>query len=211
MKFVIVQSKSTKAEILRVLKTTGRLSITEMAKKLSITDMAVRRHIHSLERDDFVQSIMNRQTKGRPSKIYELSQKGEELFPKRYKQLSMELLHELKLAGQESLIAELFLRRKKRLLEKHESETSGKSFSEKLYALKELQASEGFMPEMTNVNGVIHFKEFNCPYVEAAKEFKQICTSERELMKELLQTDSVKVASCMAEGESCCHYIINPK
>lgn len=179
--------------------------------KLNITDMAVRRHIYTLERDDLVQSIMNRQTKGRPSKIYQLSLKGEELFPKRYKQLSIDLLHELKSAGQESFIAELFIRRKKRLVEKYELETPGKKFSEKLNALKELQTSEGFMPEIEEVDGVIHFKEFNCPYVEVAKDFKQICTSERELMKEFLQTDAVKVASCMATGDSCCHYIINPK
>jgi len=208
---MLVHPKSTKAQILSLLKTSEGLSITEIAEELDITDMAVRRHIHSLELDNLITSVTNRQTKGRPSKLYQLSQAGEELFPKKYKQLSIDILQELKAAGQESLIAELFTKRKKRLVEKYKFEVSGLSFDEKLDVLKSIQDAEGFMSEITIENGVVHFKEFNCPYVETAKEFRQICASEKELVKELLQTDAVKVESCMALGGSCCHYIISQK
>ncbi|MFO1445308.1 HTH domain-containing protein [Bacillus sp. Bva_UNVM-123] len=208
--FVLVHPKSTKAQIISLLKTSEGLSITEIAAELNITDMAVRRHIHSLELDNLITSVTNRQTKGRPSKLYQLSKEGEELFPKKYKQLSIEILQELKAVGQESLINDLFLKRKKRLVEKYEFETAGKSFNEKLEVLKSIQEAEGFMPEITVENGVVHFREYNCPYVETAKEFGQICASEKEFLKELLQTDTVKIQSCMASGSSCCHYVISP-
>lgn len=209
--FVLVHPKSTKAQILSLLKTSEGLSIAEISSSLEITDMAVRRHIHSLELDNLIKSVMNRQTKGRPSKLYQLSHKGEELFPKRYKQLSIEILQELKAAGQESLIIELFTNRKKRLIEKYKLEASGKSFEEKLEVLKAIQDAEGFMSEITIENGVVHFKEYNCPYVETAKEFHHICTSEKEFLKEFLQIDNVKVKSCMASGASCCHYTLSSK
>ncbi|MBU8880801.1 HTH domain-containing protein [Bacillus sp. FJAT-29790] len=208
---MLMHPKSTKDQILGFFKKSGRLSITDIANELQITDMAVRRHIHSLELEGLVESITQKQTKGRPSKVYQLSPKGEELFPKRYKQLSIELLKELKEIGQESVITNIFTRKKNGLVEQYKTETLGKSIMEKLEALKEIQASEGFMPEISVKNGVIHFKEFNCPYVEAAKEFRQICASEKVLIKELLETDAVKVESCMAAGDHCCHYVIDQK
>ena len=209
--FVLVHPKSTKAQILSLLKTSEGLSITEISSELGITDMAVRRHIHSLELDNMITSVTNRQTKGRPSKLYQLSHTGEELFPKRYKQLSVEILQELKAAGHETLITDLFTSRKRRLIEKYKFEVSGKSFQERLEVLKALQDAEGFMPEITIEKDVVHLKEYNCPYDETAKEFRHICVSEKEFVKELLQTDDVTVKSCMASGANCCHYMIRPK
>jgi predicted ArsR family transcriptional regulator len=206
---MLVGAKSTKDLILRLIKTSGRLSIIEMASELGITEMAVRRHIQILEKDSYIESVILRQTKGRPSKLYQLTKKGEDLFPKKYKQLSVELLKELKSMGQESLITELFTRRKNRLVQQYEIQTSEKTFEEKLEILTEIQSMEGFMPEIRKEKGQIHLKEYNCPYIETAAEFKQICKSEKEFIKDFLDTQEVEIKSCMAAGDGCCHYIIN--
>lgn len=203
-----VGENSTKEEILRLIKTAGKLSILEMARELGITEMAVRKHIQALEKDGFIRSAIQRQTKGRPSKLYQLTAKGEDLFPKKYKQLSVELLTELKSMGQGHLITELFSRRKNRLVQKYEIQTAGKSFSEKLQVLEDLLLLEGFMPEVRIEEGQVHLKEFNCPYIETAEEFKQICRSEKEFIKDFLSADYVDIKSCMATGDGCCHYII---
>ncbi|CAM3471092.1 helix-turn-helix transcriptional regulator [Cytobacillus oceanisediminis] len=205
---MLVGAKSTKDLILRLIKTSGRLSIIEMASELGITEMAVRRHIQILEKDAYIESVILRQTKGRPSKLYQLTKKGEDLFPKKYKQLSVELLKELKSMGQESLITELFTRRKNRLVQQYEIQTSEKTFAEKLEILTEIQSIEGFMPEIRKEEGQIHLKEYNCPYIETAAEFKQICKSEKEFIKDFLDTNEVEIKSCMAAGDGCCHYII---
>lgn len=206
---MLVGAKSTKDLILRLIKTSGRLPIIEMASELGITEMAVRRHIQILEKDAYIESVILRQTKGRPSKLYQLTKKGEDLFPKKYKQLSVELLKELKSMGQESLITELFTRRKNRLVQQYEIQTSEKTFAEKLEILTEIQSMEGFMPEIQKEEGQIHLKEYNCPYIETAAEFKQICKSEKEFIKDFLDTKEVEIKSCMAAGDGCCHYIIN--
>ena len=203
-----VGENSTKEVILRLIKTTGKLSILEMAKELRISEMAVRKHIQTLEKDGFITSDIQRQTKGRPSKLYQLTVKGEDLFPKKYKQLSVELLTELKSMGQGHLITELFSRRKFRLVKQYEIQTAGKPFSEKLQVLEDLLLLEGFMPEVRIEEGQVHLKEFNCPYIETAEEFKQICRSEKEFIKDFLSADLVDIKSCMAAGDGCCHYII---
>ncbi|UOE54882.1 winged helix-turn-helix transcriptional regulator [Bacillus sp. CMF12] len=203
-----VGENSTKEVILRLIKTAGKLSILEMAKELGISEMAVRKHIQALEKDGYITSAIQRQTKGRPSKLYQLTAKGEDLFPKKYKQLSVELLTELKNMGQGHLITELFSRRKNRLVQQYEIQTAGKSFSEKLQVLEDLLLLEGFMPEVRIEDGQVHLKEFNCPYIETAEEFKQICRSEKEFIKDFLSADNVDIKSCMAAGDGCCHYII---
>ncbi|WP_026584394.1 helix-turn-helix transcriptional regulator [Bacillus sp. J33] len=206
---MLVGAESTKDHILRLIKTSGRLSIMDLASKLGISEMAVRRHIQVLEKDAYLESVILRKTKGRPSKLYQLTKKGEDLFPKKYKQLSVELLKELISMGQEELITELFTRRKNRLLQQYEIQTSGKSFAEKLEILTEIQALEGFMPEIQKEKGQIHLKEYNCPYIETAAEFKQICKAEKEFIQDFLDTEEVQIKACMATGDGCCHYIIN--
>lgn len=202
-----IGENSTRDMILRLIKTAGKQSILEMARKLEISEMAVRKHIQVLEKDGFITSAIQRQTKGRPSKLYQLTAKGEDLFPKKYKQLSVELLTELKIMGHGHLITELFSK-KSRLIHQHGFKTAGKSFSEKLKILEEILLHEGFMPEVRIEEGQIHLKEFNCPYIETAEEFKQICRSEKEFIKDFLSADKVDFKSCMAAGDGCCHYII---
>ena len=64
---------STRKVILSMLKTQGPLSVHDIAKQLGITEMAVRRHIHSLEKDDLLEAKLVRQAMGRPSNVYTLS------------------------------------------------------------------------------------------------------------------------------------------
>ena len=71
----------------------------DLAKELEITEMAVRRHIQTLERDKLIRSDVKKQTMGRPSKVYQLAECGENLFPKRYKEFSLEILKGLKAAA----------------------------------------------------------------------------------------------------------------
>ena len=63
------RSSSTRNEILNMLKH-GSLTVSEMAGKLQITEMAVRRHLSTLERDNFIASKMLRQAMGRPTNVY---------------------------------------------------------------------------------------------------------------------------------------------
>ena len=68
---------STRKVILSMLKTQGPLSVHDLAKQLGITEMAVRRHIHSMEKDDLLETKLVRQAMGRPSnKCLYLSSSG---------------------------------------------------------------------------------------------------------------------------------------
>ena len=74
----------TRAEMLRLLRR-SRQTITSLADALRLTDNAVRTHVAALERDGIVEHVgTQRETGGKPARLYELTAAGEELFPKAY-------------------------------------------------------------------------------------------------------------------------------
>lgn len=73
---------STRERILHLMKTAGPLSAKELTTELQITEMAVRRHLGTMERDGLIESKMIRQTQGRPTAVYGLTELAEGIFPK---------------------------------------------------------------------------------------------------------------------------------
>ena len=191
--------KSTKDQILSLLKLNGSMTILELANELEITEMAVRRHIQTLERDKLILSDVKKQTLGRPSKVYQLAEQGEDLFPKKYKEFSIELLQGLIEAGQEQLVQDILIKNREKHFEQYHLDPKNKTFIEKLNSLKKIQELEGYMPKVENQEGTIHFKELNCPLVEIAKEYPQICHAEREFIENYLGAE-LKSLSSMVDG-----------
>ena len=74
----------TQARVLALLRR-SRHTITSLAGALGLTDNAVRLHIAALCRDGIVADVgTQRDTGGKPARLYGLTRDGEELFPKAY-------------------------------------------------------------------------------------------------------------------------------
>ncbi|HFH7731085.1 TPA: ArsR family transcriptional regulator, partial [Streptococcus agalactiae] len=55
------EARTTKDEIVQLLKVKGEHTVAELAEILEITEMAIRRHLSNLEKDGFIYSKMVRQ------------------------------------------------------------------------------------------------------------------------------------------------------
>jgi predicted ArsR family transcriptional regulator len=85
----------TRVEMLRLLRR-SRQTITSLADNLHLTDNAVRTHVAAMERDGLVEPAgIQRDTGGKPARIYELTAEGEELFPKAYALVLAGLVEEI--------------------------------------------------------------------------------------------------------------------
>jgi predicted ArsR family transcriptional regulator len=74
----------TQWQLLRLLRR-SRQTITSLAEALGLTDNAIRTHVATLRRDGLVEDIgAQRDTGGKPARVYGLTREGEELFPKAY-------------------------------------------------------------------------------------------------------------------------------
>jgi predicted ArsR family transcriptional regulator len=85
----------TQANLLRMLRRSQQ-TITGLAASLGLTDNAVRTHIAALGRDGLVSQVgTQRDTGGKPARIYALTGQGEELFPKAYSLVLSGLVEEI--------------------------------------------------------------------------------------------------------------------
>lgn len=85
----------TQVRILGLLRR-SRQSITSLADALGLTDNAVRMHIAALHRDGIVDQVgTERDTGGKPARLYGLTPEGEELFPKAYALVLGKLVEEI--------------------------------------------------------------------------------------------------------------------
>jgi len=74
----------TQARLLGLLRH-SRQTITGLADAVGLTDNAVRMHVAALHRDGIVEQVgTQRDTGGKPARLYGLTSEGEELFPKAY-------------------------------------------------------------------------------------------------------------------------------
>lgn len=196
-----------------MLKTEGFMTVSDMAKKLEITEMAVRRHLGTLEKEGLIATKLLRQSMGRPTHQYFLTEKADELFPKSYHSLTLELLHDLESSEGPERIDRLFEIRKERLTEEYRSLFAGKDLAERVATLAELQDKKGYMTTFRELDdGTFELVEYNCPIAKVAKHYNQACSCELGWFRNLMGTDAiVERTECKAKGEQNCVYHIRQK
>jgi predicted ArsR family transcriptional regulator len=85
----------TQAKILQLLRRSRR-TINELSDSLGLTDNAVRTHVAALSRDGIIEpGGTQRDTGGKPARLYALTEAGEELFPKAYAMVLAGLVEEI--------------------------------------------------------------------------------------------------------------------
>ncbi|RXT05736.1 metalloregulator ArsR/SmtB family transcription factor [Ammoniphilus sp. CFH 90114] len=203
------KNSSTRNEILHMLKLHGSLTVSEMAVQLQITEMAVRRHLSTLERDHLIESKMVRQSMGRPTNVYSLSEESEQMFPRHYSDFALDFLQDIEDVEGEEKIRSLFQRREQRLSDKYKKQIKGDTLEKKVKQLAVIQNEKGYMVEIEKdpETGDFIFKEFNCPISQVAKEYNHACDCELSLFKKVLETE-VEQNECIAQGEDKCVYVI---
>jgi predicted ArsR family transcriptional regulator len=73
----------------------GGRSVESLTADLGVTANAVRQHLTALERDGLVCHEAVPAPRGRPQFLYQLTQQGQEIFPRRYRELAEAVLAEL--------------------------------------------------------------------------------------------------------------------
>lgn len=204
-----MSKSSTKDKIIYTLKRKKKVTVAEFAELLEITPMAVRRHLHTLERNGLISSELKRQTMGRPLHVYTLSEQGEELFPNQYEMLSLDLLKDIEDLNGREKVYELLLRRKDRTKNRYIEETESLTFQKKLSKLAALQEEKGYMVEVEyNDDGTYLFHQYHCPIMKVAENYQKICLQEVDLFQEVLEADKVSSEDCLVSGGDCCTFKI---
>jgi predicted ArsR family transcriptional regulator len=197
------RARSTREEILVLLRRHGRLSAPRLADLLRINSVGVRRHLGLLERDGLVESTVEKPTRGRPAAIYRLTDAGLERFPRHYDEVAREALAFLK-DHDAAALTQFLAWRNERLAASYAGRVDGATLAERTDALAEVLSEQGFMAEVESApGGGLRLCQHNCTVEHLAAELPDLCTSEAELFERLLGTQVEREATVVDGAVRC--------
>src|SRR3989440_6295839 len=182
----LIAGRSTRMEILELLRRRQAASAETISTELGITPNAVRQHLTNLERDGYVRSEPVRHKRGRPSLLFSLTDRADAVFPKRYGQLATMVLTELQEMGGPELLDQVFERVAHRHAEAVAPTMDGLDFDQRLTRLVEWIARAGTLAEREETPEGVRVTIHNCPFRNTALKFPQVCTITPQLIVELL-------------------------
>lgn len=202
----------TRRQILVLLKKRGPLDVASLAETLGLTGMAVRRHLDALERSGACVAAIERRPVGRPRRLYRLTPEGEELFPRRYDTLALQVLEDLEETSGRGAVDALFERRAERMVEEYRAET-GTEMPKALAELSRLRDEAGYMCDWReNDEGGYLLVESNCAVHRIADRYPKVCAMELNLFRQALGDDvTVERLTHIASGDATCTYRVRPK
>jgi predicted ArsR family transcriptional regulator len=192
----MIAGRSTRMEVLELLRRKGRSSAESIANDLGVTPNAVRQHLTNLERDGLVVSQPERSGRGRPSLLFALTERADAVFPKRYGQLATMVLQEVQDMGGPEMLDELFARVAARHAGALVRDLDGLDFDEKLHRVVTWIGRAGTLVEQSEGAEGIQVTIHNCPFRNTALKFPQVCTITPQLISRLTgapvsQSDSI--------------------
>ena len=192
----MIAGRSTRMEILELLRRRGRSSAETIAGDLGVTANAIRQHLTNLERDGLVVSHPERARRGRPSLRFSLTERADSVFPKRYGQLATMVLQEVQEMGGPEALDEVFSRVAARHAEAIERDLDGLEFDEKMRRVVSWIGRAGTLVEQSESTEGVRVTIHNCPFRNTALKFPQVCTITPQLISRLTgaavsQSDSI--------------------
>ncbi|MGI8752810.1 MAG: helix-turn-helix transcriptional regulator [Acidimicrobiales bacterium] len=194
--------------VLERLKAAGDISADELAAELGITVSAVRQHLRPLEEQGLVAHRDERRGPGRPRRRYCLAPAAESLWPKRYGQLTNQLLGFLE-ATDPDLVARVFDQRGAERVRRAEVRLAGKPFDDRVRELAAILDEDGYLADATHVEpGFWTVNEHNCAVLDVARRYDHACTSELAFLRASVpEADIERVAHIVSGAHSCVYEI----
>lgn len=199
----------TKQKLLNILKKDQMLTIKEIMTYFMISEIAVRRHIHELIQQGFLKKQSIKQKVGRPYYVYALTEKGHATFPNENETLPLEILQDLETIQGEQAVKSVLAQRMKRERTQFLTEVESDSFDQRIATIARIQEDKGFMVEYDQMNdGNYEIRNYNCPIINIASKYQQICSNEKQVLSEVFSSSTVHLKSCIATGGNFCKWVI---
>lgn len=208
----------TRGELLKVVRRHPGITVSEVAGALGLSGMGVRRHLDAMVGEGLVSSSPVPAARrpagpGRPALGWHLTTSGQELFPRRYDLLALDLLVDLAEQGGEQAVDGALHRQSSRLRGQYAGELEGvAALGERVALLAEIRDRAGYESHASGGGtDELVLTEANCAVRRVAERCPAMCRTELELFREVLGPDVevVRVAHVMA-GDPVCAYRIAP-
>ncbi|MGV3723583.1 MAG: helix-turn-helix transcriptional regulator [Actinomycetota bacterium] len=209
----MLRLSDSQQDIVKLLRRHGSQTVEDLHRALGVTAMAVRRHLDILEAEGLLLSDTERRPgsgRGRPRRIYRLTDAADELFPQNYSGLVQSLLEQLESAGGPESVDAVFRARRLKVEGDLRARLQGQDLAARVAAVAELQDRSGYMADWeSDAEGGYVLREHNCAICKVARRFSQVCENELQLIRTVTEADVTREQH-IASGDSVCSYRIRP-
>lgn len=203
--------RSTRNRVARSILDHGPSTVAELAGRLGLTQAAVRRHLDALVADDVVeareQRVYGARTRGRPAKVFALTDCGRDAFDQSYDKLAAEALRWIaEREGGPEAVAAFARARFAAQARAYREAIEGVGPDRRAEALAKALSADGYaaaarsapLPQQGE-----QLCQHHCPVAHVAEQFPQLCEAETEIFAELLGTHVQRLAT-IAHGDGVC-------
>jgi predicted ArsR family transcriptional regulator len=203
-------TESSADRILFALKTRGPQSIGDLGERFSMTAEAARQQLVRLAEQELVEAVEHRNGKGRPRKLWRLTEAGDARFPDTHAQLTTDLIAAARAVFGEAGLDKLVAHRETESLAAYTAALAGStSLEERVSALAAIREREGYMAEWRADGDGYMLVENHCPICSAAAVCQGFCRSELDIFRTVLGDDvSVERTDHILQGARRCAYRI---
>jgi predicted ArsR family transcriptional regulator len=191
--------KGTRERVLALLLELGPTTAATLGEHLGLTQAAIRRHLDALLEDGAVTTREPRRrvvARGRPAKLYALTDAGHAAGPTTYDDLALAALRFMS-EDQRQAFADT---RTAELLERYEHVRTA---ADRPAALAEAMSADGYAAGVSAQGFGVQLCQHHCPVQHVAAEFPQLCDAETAAISTLLDVHVQRLAT-IAHGDGVC-------
>ena len=203
----------TRDAVARSILENGPSTAAALSERLGLTSAGIRRHLDILVADSILEAreprISSTRGRGRPSKVFVMTDSGREKFEHSYDDLAVAALKFMSAQSGEHLVT-AFAQSRADDIERKAAGVLAKS-SNKLDSLASFLSEQGYAASVGPRGNGEELCQHHCPIAHVAAEFPQLCETETEAFSKLLGTHVQRLAT-IAHGDGVCTtYIPNLK
>ncbi|WP_390625304.1 helix-turn-helix transcriptional regulator [Corynebacterium anserum] len=215
-----VSDHDTRHRILLHVLRHGPVSATDISEEFGLSAAGVRRHLDNIVADGYAEivSVPRSGQRGRPAKMFRLTDAGRSLFGHDYDTLALLALRALRQAGGEAAVENFAAERIHDLLsDVEETDNKNKSIATtdatstgndedviaKARAIADALSDRGYAATVGNAAGGVQICRHHCPIQDVAQEFPELCAAEHRVVAELLGQHTQPLAT-IADGNGIC-------
>ncbi|MEU9994970.1 metalloregulator ArsR/SmtB family transcription factor [Streptomyces sp. NPDC048370] len=200
--------RSTRNRVARSILDHGPSTVADLATRLGLTQAAVRRHLDSLVADNVVEArekrVYGARTRGRPAKVFALTDCGRDAFDQSYDSLAVDALRWIEQnAGGEAAVAAFARDRLEHQAEAYRAAVESAEPAQRTEALAKALSKDGYAATARNAPVGEQLCQHHCPVAHVAEQYPQLCEAETEIFSRLLGTHVQRLAT-IAHGDGVC-------
>jgi len=211
----------TRDTVARLVLEQGPQSAAAIAEQLNLSAAAIRRHLDALvadgllvEREPRPLAPGNSRGRGRPARVYALTDEGRAAFPHAFDgaaDLAATALRYLRETGGDEAVAEFARHRAQELADELATAVNRKApIADRSEALASALAEHGYSATTEQGGAGIQLCQHHCPVGHVAGEFPELCEAETRAFEKVLGTYVQRLAT-IAHGDGVCTtYIPTP-